>query len=236
VTPLYLRLAELARAGQPFALATVVRTQGSTPQVVGAKMVVVDDERGRAAGTLGGGCVEADAILAAREAIATGGRSLRAYELTENLAWNTGLVCGGTMWILAERGDDALVAPGRSMTEALVAAAGGGAPVAIVTRLQRRGRTLEFAGRVFVGADGGVIGSFGEAEADARASASALIQMRHGTPRLVPVPTRYHPPIGNARSTANTIEVATTRQSKPAAAKMPTVWRGVRPCETNSAA
>jgi xanthine dehydrogenase accessory factor len=187
VTPLYLRLAELARAGQPFALATVVRTQGSTPQVVGAKMVVVDDERGRAAGTLGGGCVEADAILAAREAIATGGRSLRAYELTENLAWNTGLVCGGTMWILAERGDDALVAPGRSMTEALVAAAGGGAPVAIVTRLQRRGRTLEFAGRVFVGADGGVIGSFGEAEADARASASALIQMRHGTPRLVPV-------------------------------------------------
>ena len=97
-------MAELARSGQRFALATVVRTHGSTPQVVGAKLVVTDhDERGRAAGTLGGGCVEADAILAAREVLANGGRSLRAYELTEDLAWNTGLVCGGTMWILAER-------------------------------------------------------------------------------------------------------------------------------------
>ena len=55
MTSLYARLAELVRAQRPFALATVVRTQGSTPQVVGAKMVVVDDERGRAAGTLGGG-------------------------------------------------------------------------------------------------------------------------------------------------------------------------------------
>lgn len=187
VTPFYHRLGELTRAGRPFALATVVRTQGSTPQVVGAKMVVVDDERGRAAGTLGGGCVEADAILAAREAIATGGRSLRAYELTEELAWNTGLVCGGTMWILAERGQEALDAPGRSMADALVAAASGGPPVAIVTRLLRRGRTLEFAGRVFVGADGVVVGSLGDTEADARASSSALVQMRHGTPRLVPV-------------------------------------------------
>ena len=79
--------------------------------MVGAKLVAVDDEeRGRAAGTLGGGCVEADAILAAREVIRAGGRSLRAYDLSEDLAWNTGLVCGGTMWILAERADDALCA------------------------------------------------------------------------------------------------------------------------------
>src|SRR6476660_6381296 len=99
-------MAELRRDGRRFAVATVVRTLGSTPQVVGAKLIL--DDRDEAAGTLGGGCVEADAMIAAREVIARGGHSLRAYELTEDLAWNTGLVCGGTMWILAEPSEDAL--------------------------------------------------------------------------------------------------------------------------------
>jgi len=35
-------MAELGREGRPFAVATVVRTIGSTPQVVGAKMLVDD--------------------------------------------------------------------------------------------------------------------------------------------------------------------------------------------------
>lgn len=185
---IFSRMADLAGAGRPFALATVVRTQGSTPQVVGARMVVVDDERGRVAGTLGGGCVEADAILAAREVLAKGGRSLRAYELTEDLAWNTGLVCGGTMWILAERAEDALDVGGAPALEALARAAAGGPPVAIVTRLARTGRDrFEFAGRVIVSADGTLTGTLDDEARDARARESGLIQMTHGTPRLVPV-------------------------------------------------
>ena len=148
-------MAELEQARRPFALATVVRTQGSTPQVVGAKLVVTDDDsRGRAAGTLGGGCVEADAILAARQVLRDGGRTLRAYELTEQLAWNTGLVCGGTMWILAERGEDALSASGRSVLPDLVRASAGGPPLAIATLLRKQGRTIDFAGRVFVDVEG----------------------------------------------------------------------------------
>src|SRR5512145_715771 len=63
----YQRMAELAGSGTPFAVATVVRTHGSTPQTIGAKLVVSGDETERPFGTLGGGCVEADAILAARE-------------------------------------------------------------------------------------------------------------------------------------------------------------------------
>ena len=63
---IYARMSELASAGRKFAVATVVRTQGSTPQVVGAKLIVSDDENERPRGTLGGGCVEADAILARR--------------------------------------------------------------------------------------------------------------------------------------------------------------------------
>src|SRR5678815_3299667 len=114
----------LRREGRRFALATVVRTLGSTPQVVGAKLVL--DENDRAAGTLGGGCVEADAIDASRQVLKHGGRSLRAYELTEDLAWNTGLVCGGTMWILAEVGDLAAKCGDEDVLADLAAAAAGG--------------------------------------------------------------------------------------------------------------
>jgi xanthine dehydrogenase accessory factor len=181
-------MAELARAGRAFAVATVVRTQGSTPQVVGAKLVVVaDDERGRAAGTLGGGCVEADAITASRDVLVSGGHSLRAYELTEELAWNTGLVCGGTMWILAERGADALAVNGASMLGALVEAAGGGTPIAIATLLDRNGRSLSQAGRMFVAADGTRHGSLGGDDLDVRVAERAIEQLRHGSARLVPL-------------------------------------------------
>jgi xanthine dehydrogenase accessory factor len=180
-------MAELEQARRPYALATVVRTQGSTPQVVGAKLVVTDDDsRGRAAGTLGGGCVEADAILAARQVLRDGGRSLRAYELTEQLAWNTGLVCGGTMWILAERGQDALSASGRSVLPDLVRASAGGPPLAIATLLRKQGRTVDFAGRVFVDASGNpTAGGLGDSSLDERASAAAAAQLPHATPRLV---------------------------------------------------
>ena len=192
-TSLYSKIVAVARAGRPFALATVVRTLGSTPQVVGAKLLVTtSDEHGRAAGTLGGGCVEADAILAAREVLADGGRSLRAYELTEDLAWNTGLVCGGTMWILAEGGDAALTPGGAALDQAAIVtavaqASAGGPPLAVVTCLRRDGRTFEFAGRVFVLADGRLIGTMEDAATDRLAVEAGLAQMRHGTPRVVPI-------------------------------------------------
>jgi len=179
-------MAELEQARERFALATVVRTLGSTPQVVGAKLVVTDDESKRAAGTLGGGCVEADAILAARQVLREGGRSLRAYELTEQLAWNTGLVCGGTMWILAERGEDALSVSGRSVLGDLVRASAGGPPLAVATLLRRQGRTIDFAGRLFVDAAGvAMAGSLSDASLDERATSAALAQLPHATPRLV---------------------------------------------------
>lgn len=178
---IFTRLADLAASGRDFALATVVRTQGSTPQVVGARLVVTDDENERPIGTLGGGCVEADAILASREILRKGGRSLRAYALTEDLAWNTGLVCGGTMWILAERGHEALP----DLVADCARAASGGPPLVIATVLHRRGRDLAFAGRVVVYATGRIIGSTGSEAHDRFAVKAALDQLPHGTARLV---------------------------------------------------
>ena len=179
-------MAELVRDRVDFAVATVVRTVGSTPQVVGAKLIVTSTDKTRADGTLGGGCVEADAILAAREVLAHGGRSLRAYELTEDLAWNTGLVCGGTMWILAERGSDAFSAE-PDMAGRLAAAAAGGAPMAMATRLRRDGRGLVFDGRLFVEQSGRVWASLGDSAVDGRAADLSRDQIRHGTARVVPL-------------------------------------------------
>jgi xanthine dehydrogenase accessory factor len=152
--------------------------------VVGARLLVTDDETERPMGTLGGGCVEADAILASREILKSGGRSLRAHALTEDLAWNTGLVCGGTMWILAEPGDDALPGGAEKGLRACAHAVTEGPPVVVVTLLERRGRDLDFGGRVMVDAAGRIHGSLGREDLDQLAVRSALDQLPHGTARL----------------------------------------------------
>ena len=55
--------------GEEAALVTIVSTQGSTPQRVGARMLVYAD--GRTVGTIGGGCYENDAAGKARESLRT---------------------------------------------------------------------------------------------------------------------------------------------------------------------
>jgi xanthine dehydrogenase accessory factor len=151
---LFHHMARLRGAGRRFAVATVVRTHGSTPQVAGAKLVL--DDTGKFVGTLGGGCVEADAVITAREVMDRGGRSLRAYELTEDLAWNSGLVCGGTMWILVESETDALTVDGRDVLPDLVrAASGASAPLAIKTTVRKiDAKRSEFLSRTVEAVDG----------------------------------------------------------------------------------
>jgi xanthine dehydrogenase accessory factor len=89
----------LAR-GETVALVTIVRAQGSTPQRVGAKMLVYAD--GRSVGTIGGGCYEHDAFGKARQAIAGGSPSLVRYELSDEFAEENGLICGGQMEVYIE--------------------------------------------------------------------------------------------------------------------------------------
>ena len=87
--------AEALARGDSVALVTVVRSQGSTPQRAGAKMLVWAD--GRTVGTIGGGCYENDAFWKAREAIASGKQQLLHYELNDDFAQENGLICGGRM-------------------------------------------------------------------------------------------------------------------------------------------
>ena len=182
---LYARMAELEREGRPFAVATVVRTVGSTPQVVGAKMLV--DDLGRTYGTLGGGCVEADAFAEARAVLSEGGSSLREYELTEELAWDTGLVCGGTMWIHIEPGAGALTVGGRDLLSDVLAASSTGTPIALATLLRQAGRGIVPAGRLYVEQGGASGGTLGDQALDARARAVAAEALRAGTARLAPL-------------------------------------------------
>jgi xanthine dehydrogenase accessory factor len=87
-------------AGEEAALVTIVRTSGSTPQRVGAKILVRPD--GRTVGTIGGGCYENDAILKARDAMQTGEPRLVRYELSDDVAGESGLICGGQMDVFIE--------------------------------------------------------------------------------------------------------------------------------------
>ena len=86
--------------GERVVVATVAHTRGSTPQRRGAKMAFF--EGGETAGTVGGGCVEAEVWAEAREALRTGRASLQRFTLTADEASEEGMVCGGTMEIFLD--------------------------------------------------------------------------------------------------------------------------------------
>src|SRR3954470_2253905 len=86
--------------GEPAALVTIVCARGSTPQRVGAKMAVFAD--GRTVGTIGGGCYENDALLKARDCLQTRQPELVSYDLSDDFAEESGLICGGQMQVYIE--------------------------------------------------------------------------------------------------------------------------------------
>ena len=90
-----------SKRNNDFAVATVVKTKGSTPQKTGSKLLIKND--GSSVGTLGGGCVEGDIWFAATEILKSKANSeYKEYFLNEDIAARDGLVCGGTMYFLIE--------------------------------------------------------------------------------------------------------------------------------------
>ena len=92
-------IGEALTRGEEAALVTIVSSNGSTPQRVGAKMLVFPD---RIVGTVGGGCYENDAIVKARQVLATRKPCTVRYDLNDDFAEETGLVCGGQMEVFIE--------------------------------------------------------------------------------------------------------------------------------------
>ena len=93
-------LGEALKNGEEVALVTIVSANGSVPQRVGAKMLVYAD--GRTVGTIGGGCYENEALLKARQALTTRKPCTVRYELADDFAAESGLICGGQMEIFVE--------------------------------------------------------------------------------------------------------------------------------------
>src|SRR3989454_8562028 len=79
--------------GQPFALGIICGIKGSSPQKKGAKALFFAD--GRIAGTLGGGCLEAEIQDRARRALLTQTPATFELVLDHDFGWDDGLICGG---------------------------------------------------------------------------------------------------------------------------------------------
>ncbi|MEZ5448279.1 MAG: XdhC family protein [Thiolinea sp.] len=81
------------QAGQHVALATVVRTWGSSPRPVGSHLAV--NGQGEFAGSVSGGCIEGEVIRAAQQAMQDRQAQLLSFGVSNEQAWEVGLACGG---------------------------------------------------------------------------------------------------------------------------------------------
>jgi xanthine dehydrogenase accessory factor len=81
-------------------VATVVATRNSAPRPVGSKLIVRED--GGLEGSVSGGCIESDVVLAAQEVRETGEPRLVTYGITDDMAFGVGLPCGGEIDVFVE--------------------------------------------------------------------------------------------------------------------------------------
>jgi xanthine/CO dehydrogenase XdhC/CoxF family maturation factor len=87
-------------AGRGVALATVVRTWGSSPRPAGSKLAVNDG--GDFVGSVSGGCIEAAVITEALEVMAGGAPRVLSFGVSDETAWEVGLACGGKVDVFVE--------------------------------------------------------------------------------------------------------------------------------------
>ncbi|HTV22728.1 MAG TPA: XdhC/CoxI family protein [Polyangiaceae bacterium] len=89
-------LLALLQSGREGALATVIETTGSTPQVAGARLLL--DADGRRVGTVGGGAIEQRVVEALDEVNRRGSARVLGFDLAKDL----GMCCGGSMKLFLE--------------------------------------------------------------------------------------------------------------------------------------
>src|SRR5210317_597510 len=95
---------ELIRRGETFAVASVLRASG-TPGRIGHKMIIRTD--GTCQGTIGGGSLEEQVKIDAREALEARQGSVRTYVLSQNAENGLDSLCGGKLEVAIE------IVPGR---------------------------------------------------------------------------------------------------------------------------
>jgi len=126
-------------AGAGVALATVVATWGSSPRPAGSQMAVADT--GRFVGSVSGGCIEGAVVEEARRIIAGGPPKLLEFGVTDEMAWEVGLACGGTVRVLVARiGGAGGLDP--AILDGLIAARTAKRPAALATALKNGAQAL----------------------------------------------------------------------------------------------
>ncbi|MDC3116328.1 XdhC family protein [Alphaproteobacteria bacterium] len=82
------------------ALATVISTWGSAPRPVGGQMAI--DSNGEIIGSVSGGCIEGAVINEGINSINDGKLRIKDYGISNDMAWEVGLACGGELKILIQ--------------------------------------------------------------------------------------------------------------------------------------
>ena len=82
------------------ALATVISTWGSSPRPVGGQMAI--DENGEIIGSVSGGCIEGAVISEGINSIKDGKSRIKDYGISNDMAWEVGLACGGELKVLIQ--------------------------------------------------------------------------------------------------------------------------------------
>ncbi len=150
------RVIELAAAGQPAALATVVRIEGSAYRRPGAKLLV--EAGGATCGGVSGGCLEADVREIAGAVMREGAPRLCHYETGDDdrTVWGLGLGCNGSVDIFVQ---PVLSGDTRATLHHVGTLLAGDAPFAVSTLVRGPAAAL---GRMVVSGDGPPAGSTGD--------------------------------------------------------------------------
>lgn len=166
------------KEGEEAALATLVRAYGSSPRPPGARLCVT--RSGGMAGSVSGGCVENDLYERAMQVLDSGQPALVQYGISDELAFEVGLSCGGTIEVLVEpfRADAAW--------EAVRQAVEGQRPAAFAIALapaSLRGRKCAIMG------EGERVGGI-DGDLDERVAAEAGALLGEGGTRILTLPWR----------------------------------------------
>jgi len=86
--------------GKMVALATVVKTWGSSPRPTGSQLAVAED--GTFVGSVSGGCIEGAVVTEAMNVMKSGAPKVLDYGVSNELAWEVGLACGGQVKVFVE--------------------------------------------------------------------------------------------------------------------------------------
>jgi len=170
------RLLEVIRqareAGEPVALATVVRVRGSAYRREGTRMLVRQD--GTYECSLSGGCLEPTVAEAAARVIATGVPVVVSYDLADDSLWGLGIGCSGAVDIRIERLEDDV------LTRAWLTILERGDAAILVTPLSG------VTGRLIAGDAGIVAGGLSDAAVEQEAVARARGRLRAAYPASGP--------------------------------------------------